>query len=53
MVDGSFTLKFEKAMSDVEVKVDVAKVGKTSPYIVSSSPDKNSSANLSLVCMIS
>ncbi|ORZ04115.1 hypothetical protein BCR42DRAFT_429477 [Absidia repens] len=62
MVDGSFTSKFEKATSrllircarrDVEVKVDVAKVGKTSLCIARSSPDKNSSANLSFVSMIS
>ncbi|ORZ02128.1 hypothetical protein BCR42DRAFT_429710 [Absidia repens] len=62
MVDGSFTSKFEKATSglltlcailDVEFKVDVAKVGKTLPCIAPSSPDKNSSANLSFVCMIS
>ncbi|ORZ04133.1 hypothetical protein BCR42DRAFT_429533 [Absidia repens] len=58
MVDGSFTSKFEKlliifARSDVEVKVDVAKVGKTPLYIASSSPDKKSNANLSSVCMIS
>ncbi|ORY98307.1 hypothetical protein BCR42DRAFT_430382 [Absidia repens] len=62
MVDGSFTSKFEKGTSglwimsaslDGEVKVDVAKVGKTPLCIVSSLPDKKSSANLSFVCMIS
>ncbi|ORZ02106.1 hypothetical protein BCR42DRAFT_429649 [Absidia repens] len=62
MVDGSFTSKFEKATSglwirrarrDVEVKDDVAKVGKTPLCIAKQSPDKNSSANLSFVCMIS
>ncbi|ORZ04118.1 hypothetical protein BCR42DRAFT_429493 [Absidia repens] len=62
MVDGSFTSKFEKATSgllinpvrwDVEVNVDVAKVGKTPLCIASSSPDKKSNANLSFMCMIS
>ncbi|ORZ04092.1 hypothetical protein BCR42DRAFT_429409 [Absidia repens] len=62
MVDGSFTSKFEKATSgllircagsDFEFKVDVAKVGKTPLYIAVASPDKNSKANLSFVCMIS
>ncbi|ORZ02122.1 hypothetical protein BCR42DRAFT_429696 [Absidia repens] len=53
MVDGSITSKFEKAKSDVEVKVDVAKVGKTPLYIALLSPDKNSSDNLSVVSMIS